>query len=191
MTRYPFDPVLIEDLLTPQECQDVIAYGESLGLADGDAYFPREEPSQRVDLNVRVAQSVMLPHNEDTAWLVERINAAIAEINKTFEFDLSKRIPVELMFCKYPVGGHFGVHLDNMGAVSARKLSCSIQLSQSADYEGGELVVFGSPNARDGESRAIGGMTGFPSFVMHKVRKVTQGTRYCLVVWAFGNRHFR
>ncbi len=189
MTRYQFDPVTIKDLLSPEECDRVIAYGKSLGLEDGKAYFPREGEVQRVDKNIRNCQCNVLPHNDDTKWLVDRVNKAIALMNSEFQFDLSDTIPVEMMFVEYPRGGKFGLHVDNMAAVSCRKVSSSIQLSRSEDYEGGDLVVVGSPQMS--ESRDYGCMTGFPAFMPHKVRRVDSGIRYCLVVWAFGDRHFK
>jgi PKHD-type hydroxylase len=71
------------------------------------------------------------------------------------------------------------------------------QLRDGSEYEGGELEFdFRNydPNMRD-ESKHIkkikqilpkGSIVVFPSFVWHRVKPVTKGTRYSLVMWSLG-----
>lgn len=73
-----------------------------------------------------------------------------------------------------------------------RKLSVTIQLSDSKDYSGGELE-FDFRNTKDNKSKQIckagkerGTIVVFPSFLWHRVRPVTKGTRYSLVMWSLG-----
>lgn len=189
MTRNRFDPISIPGAFSAGECQHIINYGNSLRLEEGKAYFPFDEVVQRVDHNIRKCKSVVLPRNEDTAWISERASRVIAAANTLLEFELSDKIPVEMMFVKYEVGDHFGAHMDNLGKVSIRKVSSSFQLSDPATYSGGELTVLNCSNPVQSRDRGVG--TVFPSFMLHKVRAVTQGTRYALIVWAFGDKHFR
>jgi PKHD-type hydroxylase len=78
-----------------------------------------------------------------------------------------------------------------------RKLSMTCQLTDGSEYEGGELEFdFRNydPYMRD-ESKHIrsvpeilpkGSIVVFPSHLWHRVKPVTKGTRYSLVVWHLG-----
>jgi len=68
-----------------------------------------------------------------------------------------------------------------------RKLSCIIQLSDPAIYEGGDLVfehVEHHPNAE--EMKQQGTVIFFPSFVRHAALPVTAGKRYSIASWFDG-----
>ncbi len=74
-----------------------------------------------------------------------------------------------------------------------RKLSATISLVDSEEYEGGDFE-FDFRNNDDGsnvphvckEIKTKGSMVVFPSFVWHRVKPVTAGTRYSLVIWNLG-----
>ena len=74
---------------------------------------------------------------------------------------------------------------------NARKLSVSVQLNASEEYEGGsfEIDQSGAPNALGPRSK--GAMILFPSYVLHRVQPVTGGIRYSLVTWFVGDQGFR
>jgi len=68
-----------------------------------------------------------------------------------------------------------------------RKLSCVIQLSDPATYEGGDLTfehVAQYPNAEDMRQR--GTAIFFPSFVRHAALPVTSGKRHSIAAWFDG-----
>jgi len=79
-----------------------------------------------------------------------------------------------------------------------RKLSMTCQLTDGSEYTGGELEFdFRNydPHMRD-ESKHVrqvpeilpkGSIVVFPSHLWHRVKPVTRGTRYSLVVWHLGN----
>ena len=72
-------------------------------------------------------------------------------------------------------------------SVFTRKLSFTMQLSDSNDYEGGDLVLYpGGPEII--ADRSKGAITIFPSYVLHEVKPVTKGSRCSLVVWFRGNK---
>lgn len=73
-----------------------------------------------------------------------------------------------------------------------RKLSMTINLNPSSEYEGGNLKFDFGPHT-DGErfhecteNREQGSMIVFPSYTHHCVTPVTKGTRYSLVLWCLG-----
>jgi len=73
-----------------------------------------------------------------------------------------------------------------------RKLSVTINLTNSENYEGGDLKFDLGPHNKDGrykvsnEARERGSIVVFPSHVVHQVTPVTKGTRYSLVIWNVG-----
>jgi len=68
-----------------------------------------------------------------------------------------------------------------------RKLSCIIQLSDPATYEGGNLTFFDLaeyPNAS--ELRQQGTVIFFPSFTRHAALPIVNGKRYSVAAWFDG-----
>ena len=96
--------------------------------------------------------------------------------------DFAKDPPLVL---KYVLNQEFNWHFDMSGVSSTRKLSFTIQLSDSDDYEGGDLQ-FGPVIEHKPEIRKKGNITIFPSYVWHRVTPVTKGNRYALVGWVHG-----
>ena len=60
-----------------------------------------------------------------------------------------------------------------------------LQLSDPLEYVGGDLQIFTSPEPTSVDKEK-GLIAAFPSYVLHKVTPVTQGTRKTLVVWVCG-----
>jgi len=87
--------------------------------------------------------------------------------------------------------GHYDFHIDTFFEAPVkfhRKLSMTIQLSDSEDYEGGNFKFYPEMvEPPDSEKlRAKGTILIFPSFLPHAVTPVTKGERKSLVVWADG-----
>ena len=73
-----------------------------------------------------------------------------------------------------------------------RKLSMTLNLNESGDYDGGLLNFDFGQHApkRYHECTEIspqGSLIVFPSFIYHQVTPVTRGTRYSLVLWSLGH----
>jgi len=96
--------------------------------------------------------------------------------------DFAKDPPLVL---KYVLDQEFNWHFDMSGVSSTRKLSFTIQLSDSDDYEGGDLQ-FGPVIEHQPEIKKKGNITIFPSYVWHRVTPITKGNRYALVGWVHG-----
>jgi len=94
--------------------------------------------------------------------------------------------------------GHYDWHQDiGHGALpSKRKVSITIQLSESDEYDGGELLICTGSNGSgqlDNNKicpRGKGVAVLFPSYMMHRVTPVTRGVRKSLVLWV-GGSHYR
>ena len=136
---------------------------------------------------------------------VENVN------KKHWNFDL--HWVENLEYLKYGKDGHFDWHVDqalNPYTIEQnpnpnftnriRKLSVSVQLSESKDYEGGNLELenpFSESLAIDkkintlntAQDRSIGTLIIFPSFVRHRVTPIKKGLRQSLVLWYLGDRY--
>jgi len=87
-----------------------------------------------------------------------------------------------------PVAGdHYGAHVDGAvlhgGGLRVRAdLSCTLFLSDPADYDGGELVVHGS-QGRQGFRLAAGDALLYGGGQLHEVTPVTRGARLASFFW--------
>ena len=162
---------------TAEECQRIIDIGNSRTLARGTAISKQE---------VRDSDIAWLYSCDDMDWAYRRITDIITSLNERFfQFDLFGLIE-GMQFTRYVApGGRYGSHIDRIMDGPVRKLSFTLQLSDPADYEGGDLQLW---NSDDPEvmSREQGYVAVFPSYSLHEVTPVTAGTRYSLVSWVTG-----
>lgn len=138
---------------------------------------------------IRRSQVVFLGMQEKYRWLYERIWAVAQESNRLgFGVDISGVEP-NIQLARYDSGdlGFYDWHTDFSGYRALRKISISIQLSRSEDYDGGDLELF-FLNTPQRVERARGALIAFPSFLLHRVAPVTRGTRWSLVAWVVGKR---
>ena len=165
-------------LFSVDECQKIISlFKESLI----DATTETQNKN-----SVRKGKVHWVDVNESTAWIYERCSIAVRGMNSDlFKFDL--QYIEKLQFTAYDEpDAKYGKHLDTLHISGApRKLSFSVQLSDSSSYEGCELLLHNAskPTIAD---RQVGTMTIFPSYTLHEVTPLQSGVRYSLVGWVVG-----
>lgn len=145
--------------------------------------------SQGDDLaRIRRSKVSWLNKNQDTAWVFEKLADVVSSLNaQFFRFDLTGfGEPIQLTHYDQAEHGMYGWHQDYGGRIApSRKLSIVLQLTDPAQYEGGNLQVM-----TGGEPQTVrkqrGLVTAFPSYALHQVTPVTQGTRQSLVAWISG-----
>jgi PKHD-type hydroxylase len=81
--------------------------------------------------------------------------------------------------------GMYGWHTDHGSIHVSRKLSMSVQLTDPADYQGGNLQIKTSEEAQNIPKKR-GLIAIFPSYILHQVTPVTRGSRQSLVAWISG-----
>jgi PKHD-type hydroxylase len=161
------------------ELDAIIELGKQTELVKASTFGPQD------DKNRNSFVSFLFPHGT-TNWIFQRLAGAITEINNTFfQFDLHG-MDQGLQFTRYTAPGqHYDWHKDSGFGTATRKLSVSIQLSDPKDYKGGDLQMkFGRTDTIVPRERGM--VTFFPSYTLHRVKPVTQGTRYSLVAWISG-----
>lgn len=151
--------------------------------------------------SVRSSMIKWIPtHNATWNWLYERMMDLSVEANdELWKFDLRTALE-SIQYTEYYASenGHYDWHQDiGPGELpSKRKVSITIQLSESDEYEGGDLMICtgsnGSGQLDNNEICPRGKGVGvlFPSYMMHRVSPVTKGTRKSLVLWV-GGGHYR
>ena len=188
-------------------CDDIIKYSlsknESMARTGGYDNKKLNEDEIRNLKNKRNSDVVWL--NE--GWIYKELQPYIHKANKkagwNFEWDRSE----SCQFTKYKHNQYYDWHCDswakpydkpnNPDNGKIRKLSMTCQLTDGSEYEGGELEFDFrdyDPNMRDEfkhlkQAKEIlpkGSIIVFPSFVYHRVKPVTKGTRYSLVMWNLG-----
>ena len=121
-------------------------------------------------------------------WIYDIIHSAAHAANeKYFHLALSDIIK-DPEYVEYPAGdGQFDWHNDygQERPLSRRKMTVSIQLSASSDYEGGDLQLFDAAGSTLPRER--GTVSVFPSFYYHRITPVTVGLRRALVGWVAGH----
>lgn len=143
-------------------------------------------------------------------WIYQVTNPIVQAANEkagwNFQWDYNE--PVQ--FAKYNTRKYYGWHSDSLENPyvynrpdnpnhhgKMRKLSTIISLNDATEYEGGE-VEFDFRNSDLDKDKQVsyfkhckelqkkGTVVTFPSHVWHRVKPVTKGTRYSLVIWHLG-----
>jgi len=194
--------------LTPKFCDDVIQYALSQKeiMARTGGFGDRKLSKKEIEDMKRKRNSDLVWLND--LWIYKEIFPFVHEANKNagwnFEWDRSE----PCQFTKYKLNQYYDWHCDSWDKPyqrqasdpsngKIRKLSVTCQLTDGSEYQGGELEFDYrnyDPHMRD-ESRHLikaveilpkGSIIVFPSFVWHRIKPVTKGVRYSLVMWNLG-----
>jgi PKHD-type hydroxylase len=139
-----------------------------------------------VDQKVRRSQVSWLAHSQDTDWVFKKLADVASQLNvEHYRFDLTG-FGESLQLTNYDQSenGMYGWHVD-WNATISRKLSMALQLTDPSEYEGGNLQIMASGQPQNVRKQR-GLIAVFPSYVLHQVTPVTQGSRQSLVAWISG-----
>ena len=190
--------------IPPKICDDIIKHGlsksEEMGLTGGLKKDNKKLSKDEIlDLKIKRNSDIVWLNDP---WIYKEIHPYIHEANKrsgwNFQWDESEHC----QFTKYKLNQYYDWHCDSWNKPykhngKMRKISLTCQLTDSSEYTGGELEFDFrdyAPNLRDESKHKIqckeilskGSIILFPSFVWHRVKPVTKGVRYSLVMWNLG-----
>lgn len=136
-------------------------------------------------------RSVQISKYDLSDELLKKIFLTVFDLNtQTFRFHIEGFYNLDLpRIFKYSEDrkDHYTWHHDMMiNDDMSRKLSFSIQLSDPADYDGGDLEFM--PTITDSNIKKRGAVILFPPYLTHRVSPITRGTRYVIVGWMQGPR---
>ncbi|NVJ97960.1 MAG: 2OG-Fe(II) oxygenase [Alphaproteobacteria bacterium] len=183
---FSLGPVVVADFLAADECAEIIALGDTLGMKRA-----RLSGGTAAEA-IRAAGSTWF--DDDTLpWFTAKMIRAISKLSQEyFPFDLAG-FDEGFQLLRYEgaapgqIGDYYDWHIDigASGSTITRKLSLVLQLSAPTDYKGGILEVNMDGHVR-AQSVAQGSLIAFPSFALHRVIPVVGGTRYSLAAWVHG-----
>jgi PKHD-type hydroxylase len=188
-------------------CDEIIKYGltknKNVAVTGGTVLEKlKGAKKKKAILNLKTKRDSNVVWIEEK-WLYDLIQPYVHIANKNagwnFEWDRSEAV----QFTIYKKNQYYGWHCDSWtdpyknvhknfdGKI--RKLSVSVSLNDSSKYTGGELE-FDLKNRDPGintiteckEIKEGGSVVVFPSFLWHRVKPITKGTRYSLVMWNLG-----
>ena len=141
-----------------------------------------EDGNQESNPNIR-KQKVCWVESDEV--IVRALWSYILEANNIFfHYDISKF--EQCQFTKSDNSGFYSWHRDR--GEDNRKLSAILHLSDSTEYEGGELQFFkGDKDPEELPIKNRGGVIVFDASDWHRLTPVLKGTRYSLVMWASGS----
>ena len=194
--------------IPPKICDDIIKYGLSKpeSMARTGEYGDKKLTKDQVKNMKKKRNSDLVWLND--SWIYKELHPYIHKANKfagwNFEWDRSE----SCQFTKYKHNQYYDWHCDSWDKPynkkegdpdngKIRKLSMTCQLTDGSEYEGGELEFdfrnydphMREENKHLKQAKEIlpkGSIIVFPSFVWHRVKPVTKGTRYSLVMWNLG-----
>ena len=198
-----------QSALTPRFCDELIKYGisqqEQLALTGGQTEKVNKgkplDDKDIIDLKKKRDSNIVWLNDR---WIYKEIQPFIHQANKLAGWNFDWSFSESCQFTKYKLNQFYDWHADAWENVydnpsnpdthgKIRKLSVTCSLSAPEDYEGGELEFDfrntdpDKPAIRKcAEIKPRGSIVVFPSFVWHRVRPVTKGTRYSLVIWNLG-----
>ncbi|MFW2384173.1 MAG: 2OG-Fe(II) oxygenase [Acidimicrobiales bacterium] len=179
-------------VFSARQCQRIVDLAADLAIED--AHISDGLGTSEHDDELRRSRVAWIPFEEPFTWIHDKLVGVVRRANRQYDFDLIG-FTEDLQFTEYEGAGSFHTwHQDGLdGELAARKLSMVVQLSDPADYEGGDLELFGRSNDdSDATSdwrttvRGHGSVVAFPAFEFHRVTPLLSGTRRSLVCWIGG-----
>ena len=188
-TKITYPWVYWDNDFTNEEVDKIVEYCEQQGTETGVTFGSTDEEEVKKH---RVSNVKFHNRNENTAWIFDRLNGIIQSINEQFYgFELNGYPTFQYTTYDAETEGRYDWHTDmefnssHSTDLEPRKLSLTLLLND--DFEGGEFQI----NVGKEENAITvpvpkGRIIFFPSFMIHRVKPITKGTRRSLVVWIIG-----
>lgn len=165
--------------LSAEECKQIMDVGRA-ALAPATIYGDRLDVGE-----IRQGQTCFFPSNE-----TPELQPTFQKVVNTFcnvvreAWGSTIKVVHPLQLAHYKEGDFYDWHfdMDTVDVPEPRHFSATIELSEPNSYEGGGLEFLGMPE--NSPEKLQGRMILFPSFAVHRARKVTKGERFSLVLWA-------
>lgn len=174
----------------PHQCAQILDQG--LRLPVQDAVVGRDGQVRSDHTVRRSAVRFIQKTDPKFDWLFRELWHLARWTNEDFfDFHLTRLDYVQLAEYKAENAGEYKRHQDVFWVNDGprhRKLSCVVQLTDPAEYDGGRLEIYDTSRGEfpSEQATARGTAIFFPSFFYHAALPVTRGTRYSLAAWFEG-----
>ena len=200
-----------QNAIPPRICDLIIKQGlankqaEQLALTGG---FGRDRDLSKAPLTKKEIADLKKKRDSNICWfndnwIYKEIHPYIHQANKNAGWNFKWDFSESCQFTIYKKKQYYDWHCDSWDKPytedgptkgKIRKLSVTVSLTDPSEYKGGELEFDlrnqdpdKKPNIRTcTEILPKGSLVVFPSFVWHRVKPVTKGVRYSLVIWNLG-----
>ena len=173
-------------IFTSKQCQMIIEAGRAEPRNDASVGNDKGIKGGVVDTKTRTSHISWIPYKKMQPMYKKIEQVMKATNGNHFGFD-GMQITEMAQYTEYPEGGFYDWHVDNdvnfQHEPPVRKISMTCLLSHESEFEGGDLELI-----KEGKIAKIkqGQAIFFASFIRHRVKPVTQGTRKSLVMWVGG-----
>jgi PKHD-type hydroxylase len=167
------------DILTEQACDSLIKlYSQDIVVKEPPVIGTG---TGAIDKSIRNVERVMLPTYKDIGGRLAA--AGLAANHHHWKFDITHANQAEFLI--YPAGGRYTAHVDTFLAHGddCRKLTVLAFLND--DFKGGKFYIQNG-HEKYYPPQSKGTVLVFPSFLVHGVEDVEEGTRYSVVCWMVG-----
>ena len=179
-----------EPVLTPQQCNELISLGQNEPKIN--ATIGTTEKITKLDERYRKSIISWIPFAK--AVPIYQVIKNWMEVTNTNYFDFDTvQLSEQGQYAEYHKGGFYNWHMDSNTEMSAmptvRKISMTLLLNDSKDYEGGDLEIFcgDTMNSKKNKFKLERGYAVFfASFLLHRVMPIIKGNRKSLVMWFGG-----
>tara|TARA_R110002020_G_scaffold360038_2_gene572722 strand:- start:1019 stop:1615 length:597 start_codon:yes stop_codon:yes gene_type:complete len=180
-----------EPVLTSQQCNELISLGQNEPKIN--ATIGTTEKITKLDESYRKSIISWIPFAK--AVPLYQVIKNWMEVTNTnyFGFD-TVQLSEQGQYAEYNKGGFYNWHMDSNVEMASmptvRKISMTLLLNDSKEYEGGDLEIF-CGETLDSEKNKYklkqGHAIFFASFLLHRVMPIIKGNRKSLVMWFGGS----
>lgn len=172
------------ELFNRQECKKIISYCGSLEKLEAGV---GNLDKKRVNKEVRISDISWVEYNNDSKWFYNKLAIAIDELNQTYyNFDLTGFRNLQFTEYDSKKSSKYDWHMDMFLGKDiehlTRKLSATLLLNDN--FADGQFEFYNYDD--DQPKMSAGSLIIFPSFMVHRVKPVTEGIRNSLVCWCVG-----
>lgn len=181
---YVEDYAFWENAFTSEECDLVSSLAKQYAPSSGTIF---SESGRTEDIQTRKS-SICFLSPDNLEWFYQKLSHYVIDMNsRFFRFDLWGFFE-NIQYTQYVApDGKYDSHIDKATGAQIRKLSIVIQMSDSDDYEGGDLEILTSGEEKPLKmKREKGTLIVFPSYTLHRVTPITKGVRNSAVAWITG-----
>ena len=187
-SNLPF--VYWDNFFSEHELQEIERYCKSNGVEKSKIVTSNEN---LFDDTIRNSEIKLHYINKNNEWIFNKFLTLAELINDNFyRFDLLGFD--HFQYTEYNgVGTKYDYHTDMIfgtdipqGMEICRKLSFSLLLSDSTEYQGGDFEIKLTSRDSDKLEQKRGRTIAFPSYILHKITPITSGCRRSIVFWAVG-----
>lgn len=195
-----------ENKISIDFCQKIIKHGKEKNVilgrtGDFSGKKVLSEEDQEKQKQTRNSNVSFFSDN----WIYEKILPLIEQANNNAGWNFQINYTEPMQFTEYNLNQFYTWHCDSWEKVydtpenpskhgKIRKLSAILSLNDGSEYEGGDLEFFNANRNPDlpqekficSEVKKVGSLIVFPSHLYHRVKPITKGERYSLVIWCCG-----